>query len=332
MEIFRSWKRLPHLVGRRLSWVVVVVALLGSGALLGAGIEPDTIDNSSANLPADAESALAGDLVQRLDTSDVVPAFVVVDRGGEPLTADDRSAVEQLLRPLAELAAPGEQPFPAFAEDGEAALVGVPLRSDLPEEERNAAVEELRQAVTDAGLPDGLQAQVTGGPAFGLDLSKVFDGADTRLLLVTAGVVALLLLITYRSPWLWLVPLTVVAVGDQVAASLVAVGLPAAAVQHRRRVDRHHVGARVRRRHQLRPAAHRPLPRGAAPHRGPLRRHAPRDRPGRPGDPGQLRHRRPRPALPGPGRQPDQPQHRLRRRHRHRHRRRSTPCSSCPPP
>ena len=36
--------------------------------------------------------------------------------------------------------------------------------------------------------------------------------------------VALLLLVTYRSPWLWLVPLTVVGVADQVAAKLLAVG------------------------------------------------------------------------------------------------------------
>lgn len=46
----------------------------------------------------------------------------------------------------------------------------------------------------------------------------MFDGADTRLLLATASVVALLLVITYGSPVLWLVPLTVVGLADQVAA------------------------------------------------------------------------------------------------------------------
>ena len=63
---------------------------------------------------------------------------------------------------------------------------------------------------------------VTGGPAFAADIGKVFDGADVRLLGATAGVVALLLLITYRSPWLWLVPLSVVGTGDQVAAKVLA--------------------------------------------------------------------------------------------------------------
>ena len=50
------------------------------------------------------------------------------------------------------------------------------------------------------------------------DLGAVFDGANTRLLAVTASVVALLLIITYRSPVLWLVPLIVVGIADRFAA------------------------------------------------------------------------------------------------------------------
>lgn len=50
--------------------------------------------------------------------------------------------------------------------------------------------------------------------------ASVFNGANSRLLLATAGVVALLLLITYRSPVLWVVPLLVVGVADRLAAAL----------------------------------------------------------------------------------------------------------------
>ena len=67
-------------------------------------------------------------------------------------------------------------------------------------------------------VPDGVTSQVTGPAAIQADLAAVFDGADTSLLLATAGVVALLLLFTYRSPVLWLVPLTVVGVADRLAA------------------------------------------------------------------------------------------------------------------
>jgi RND superfamily putative drug exporter len=54
----------------------------------------------------------------------------------------------------------------------------------------------------------------------------VFEGADTRLLLVTVLVVAVLLLVTYRSPVLWLVPLAVVAAAEQVTLRIVEAVLP----------------------------------------------------------------------------------------------------------
>ena len=49
------------------------------------------------------------------------------------------------------------------------------------------------------------------------DLAAVFDGANLRLLIATASIVAFLLVITYRSPVLWLIPLTVIGVADRVA-------------------------------------------------------------------------------------------------------------------
>ena len=54
----------------------------------------------------------------------------------------------------------------------------------------------------------------------------MFDGADATLLFTTLGVVALLLIITYRSPLLWLVPLTVVAATEQTSLALVGQVLP----------------------------------------------------------------------------------------------------------
>ena len=74
--------------------------------------------------------------------------------------------------------------------------------------------------VGDRALPDGLTAQVTGPAAIQRDIASAFDGADVTLLAVTATVVAVLLIITYRSPVLWIVPLLVIGTGDQVAAQL----------------------------------------------------------------------------------------------------------------
>ena len=82
-----------------------------------------------------------------------------------------------------------------------------------------------------ADLPDGVTAQVTGPAAIQADLGAVFDGANFRLLAATASIVALLLIVTYRSPVLWLVPLTVVGVADQLAATLATRTLAAFDVQ-----------------------------------------------------------------------------------------------------
>ena len=107
-----------------------------------------------------------------------------------------------------------------FADGGTAALVTVPLPAELSTEAVVDTVTGLRAQARD-GLPDGLSAQVTGGAGFAADIASVFDGADVSLLLVTVLVVAALLLITYRSPLLWLVPLAVIGAGEHFAAAAI---------------------------------------------------------------------------------------------------------------
>src|SRR5690606_37679504 len=69
----------------------------------------------------------------------------------------------------------------------------------------------------------GLDASVTGPPALDADLDEVFDGIDETLLIATISVVTILLILTYRSPLLWLLPL--VAVGSGAILSMAVVYL-----------------------------------------------------------------------------------------------------------
>ncbi len=226
VEIFngrKNWTDLLHPVGKRLSWAVVVIAILLSGAFLASGVTAKTAPNATANLPTNAESAQASRLQESLATAEFVPAIVVYDRDGEALTSADRALVGTKVGEFQELAAEGQEVFPVFSDDGQSAFLGVPLSTTISEEDLEGPVSDIRETAS-ADLPDGLRSNVTGGPAFTVDISKVFDGADIRLLVTTVIVVALLLLITYRSPWLWLVPLLVVVVADQVAVKAVAVG------------------------------------------------------------------------------------------------------------
>ena len=223
-------RALGHLVGPRVKWLVVVMALLVSAAAFVFAGE-GRVAAGQNSLPASAESAQVAAVQATLPASGVVPAILVVSREDGPLTeADQRAVAEAARRGTTAVADAGAAPRstgdqggppvgtkPQVSEDGSTALALVPLSSDVADEVTGAAVDALRAAVRD-GLPQGLTATVTGGPAFNADIGKVFDGADVTLLGATAGVVALLLLVTYRSPWLWLVPLGVVGVGDQVAS------------------------------------------------------------------------------------------------------------------
>ncbi|KUH87884.1 MULTISPECIES: MMPL family transporter [unclassified Mycobacterium] len=195
-------------MSRRISWVLAVLVVLVSGALMALVGSDDSSARSPVPVPDSAESARVDALRAQFPGGDRVPAIVVITRDdGAPLRPDDVAAVKQRW-PAAQVSA-----------DGVAALAVVPLDADLTGFALTDEVEKLRAAAAD-GLPADLRSEVTGGPAFGADIADSFSGANFTLLGVTAAVVALLLIITYRSPVLWLVPLAVIGFADRVAAVL----------------------------------------------------------------------------------------------------------------
>lgn len=176
---------------------------------------------STTGLSTAYESTVAERRQADLPTSDVAPAVVVLSRtGGGSLDPAQRDALPQVAKALEPFALPGAGVAPPqLSDDGTVALVAVPLALTGDNEKTSSDVADLRAGVAKA-LPDGLTAQVTGAPAILADLAAVFEGANVRLLGATALVVALLLLITYRSPFLWLLPLIVVGATEQTALKL----------------------------------------------------------------------------------------------------------------
>jgi putative drug exporter of the RND superfamily len=190
----------------RLSWLVALAVLVASGALMLLIGGDDSSQQSPVSVPTSAESARADALRAQLPGGDRVPAILVVTRrDGAPLTPDDIGAIKK-------------QPV-VVSDDGKAAVATVPLDAGLSGFALSDAVKALRKSA-DQDLPGDLRVEVTGGPAFGADIANSFSGANMTLLAVTASVVALLLIVTYRSPVLWLVPLTVIGFADRVAAVL----------------------------------------------------------------------------------------------------------------
>lgn len=204
----------------RFSWVLALLVVALSGALLGLVGSGDSGSQSPISVPSDAESARVTALRTEFPDGDQVPAVLVVTRAdGSALTPADVDAAGQARQRM--LAVAGTEgtagPPVVISDDDQAAVTTVPLSGELSGFALNDAVKGLRTAATD-GLPTDLRAEVTGGPAFGADIANSFAGANFTLLAVTAAVVAVLLIVTYRSPVLFLVPLAVIGFADRVAA------------------------------------------------------------------------------------------------------------------
>ncbi|YAL84611.1 MMPL family transporter [Dermacoccaceae bacterium W4C1] len=198
------------IVGRRTAPFVVVLGLLIACVMLGAVGEGERARTPSDTIPRGTDSTKALALSETLPEADENVAIILftAEDGGQ--IAADQEALKSVV------AEAGGGPTLRLADDGTAALAVVPVEG-ASASEVSAGVDKLR-GLLQAQTPAGVQAQVTGPAGIQADLAAVFEGANLRLLLVTALVVAVLLVITYRSPVLWVIPLVVVGVADRVAA------------------------------------------------------------------------------------------------------------------
>ncbi|ARC57653.1 Membrane protein YdfJ [Frondihabitans sp. 762G35] len=206
---------------RRTSWLVLAATAVAV-ALLFAFLPQGKSDAfPPSGLPDSADSAQVTALLKQFPSADTTVGILVFDRSSAALTSADKSAITERAATLATGSTVPQAVRPQFSDDGSAALVAVPLSSSAVEKDIAGTAKELRSTASES-LPDGLTAQLTGPVGFQDDISNSFAGADFRLLLVTVIVVAVLLIVTYRSPVLWIVPLAVVGTADGLAGKVVA--------------------------------------------------------------------------------------------------------------
>ncbi|MCG5467284.1 MMPL family transporter [Micromonospora sp. LAH09] len=214
--------------GRLAAWLTVAAAIVVAAAVFGTPQPDNPAPVSATGLSVQWQSTQVQRLQDQLPSSDVQPAIVVVSRGDRAALSDaDRASVDARAGDLRRFAVGGQVSPAQVSPDGTVALIAVPVDTAGGQEAVTETVTQLRTALAD--LP-GLTVEVTGSPAFTADLSSVFDGADITLLAVTAAVVAVLLLITYRSPFLWIVPLAVVAATEQLTLRAVDTIVPAVGI------------------------------------------------------------------------------------------------------
>ncbi|MFI6283193.1 MMPL family transporter [Streptomyces sp. NPDC051018] len=203
----------PGSPGRRraLPWAVLLfwIAVIAVAVPFAGKLADVQRDNIVDYLPANADSTQVAEIEQRLPGGETTEVVLVYHRDGG-LTAADRAAVERQTGEISsahKLTAPAR---PVPSADGETLMVPVVTTEPGNDEKaRSAFVEDVRGAVSGEG---GLSVDVGGPSALQTDMEEVFSSIDGTLMVATVIVVTILLIITYRSPFLWLVPLFAVGV------------------------------------------------------------------------------------------------------------------------
>jgi RND superfamily putative drug exporter len=224
------------LTGRATKWIVLgfwVVLLVGT-APLGAKLIDVQNNEASSWLPESAESTKVVEELTGTVSPNDIPTLVVYHRSSG-LTQSDLAAMDQqaaeireidgvtaagVLTPNAakKLAASG-QPAPTLvSDDGEVGYLYLTFNfgqngwNEIPD-----AADEIRDI---AKIP-GVTVHLAGYGGQAADAAEAFEGIDTNLIFITLSVVVVILLFTYRSPILWLLPIISAVVAYNVSAGVV---------------------------------------------------------------------------------------------------------------
>ncbi|MDQ3052442.1 MAG: efflux RND transporter permease subunit [Actinomycetota bacterium] len=207
----------------RRRWVlpaVLVILWLAVGGPLGSfqGQLAGVAENDNASfLPATAESTKVNEIQPRFAEAAIIPAIVVYERESG-ITPEDISAAEDDVAQISELnGLVGAISPPIPSEDGQALQVIIPLDANLGDE-LSTIVTDIREIVADGDIDF---VSVTGPGGIIADFGEAFGDIDGFLVIVTALVVAFILVLVYRSPVLPVVVLVGAALALGVSAVVV---------------------------------------------------------------------------------------------------------------
>ena len=267
-------------------WLVIVVVSSTFAAKL-----TDVVNNEASSwLPASAESTKALEKLGPFQDPNAIPTLVVYERDVRPDRGRHRRRRPRTSQEFATLERRGGRdpgPVPVRGRPGAADGGDLQLRSRRLERHARRGRRPARHRL--ARRRRNVYIAGAGGQA--ADAAEAFAGIDTNLLFATLAVVIIILLFTYRSPILWILPIFCagVALFTSQAHHLLPREVRRPDRQRAEPGDPDHPGDR--RRDRLRAAAGGAISRGAAPARGPARGDGLRAAPRRPG----RRWRAPRP-------------------------------------
>jgi putative drug exporter of the RND superfamily len=209
--------------GRWTKWIILVLwlVILGIAAPLAGKLTGAQKNEASSWLPQNAESTQVLNLSEQFRSSDVYPALIVYDRGGAAITAADVTKATSDVPRLRGVQHVVQVVGPVKSKDGQAlqTIVQVKFPSNEGWDALPPIIEGMRSIA--GGNAAGMSTHVTGPAGYSGDFGDVFSGFDSTLLYITAVIVILILLLTYRSPILWALPLVVVFVSLTAAQAVI---------------------------------------------------------------------------------------------------------------
>ncbi len=208
------------LTGPVTKWIVLgfwLIAFVGLGSFSSKLAEVQN-NEASSWLPSSAESTQALEKLEPFQDPNSIATAVVYERE-TGLTEDDFSAINAHVAEFQAMdGVEGQVLGPIVSEDGQVAQTVVTYNfgkngwEDMPD-----TADSLRELAE----IDGVTLYIAGSGGQAADSFEAFAGIDSSLLLAALGVVVIILLFTYRSPVLWILPIFSVVVGLVTSLGLV---------------------------------------------------------------------------------------------------------------
>ncbi|MGW0756238.1 MMPL family transporter [Streptomyces sp. NPDC002814] len=204
---------------RAVPWLVLGlwIAVLAFASPFASKLGDVQRDRAVDYLPASADSTQAAKIEERLPGGEATEMVVVYHRDGGLTAADKATATGQIDR-IADAHTLTDEPAGVPSRDGTTLIY--PVASTEPGMDEKAREEMVLDVRAIAQGGDGLSVDVGGPEALDTDASEVYDSLDGPLLYTALAVVALLLILIYRSPFLWLLPLLVAGLADYLSMGL----------------------------------------------------------------------------------------------------------------
>ena len=219
-----------RLTGPVTKWIVLAFWLVALGVFGSLSSKLVDVQNNEASswLPGSAESTeVSNELASTVDPNNI-PTLVIYSKSSG-LSDEDKAQIDEQAQELGQIdgvvegtvltpAQAAEAGFGGYSEDGQVAVTA--LTFNFGSDGWNAIPEAANQ-IRDIAQIDGVTVHLGGYGGQAADSAEVFEGVDTTLILGALLVVIVILLFTYRSPILWILPIFSVVVAYSVSGGVV---------------------------------------------------------------------------------------------------------------